>query len=328
MKQLAILFLVLNLFTGLVNPKFADRKGSYPYLSGDTFMYFCDHVFNHFLDLRKIKSGDKIFVKASYLNQFFKNYAPYINTKYILVTHNMEGTPQPFTKKHYNQVINDDKIIAWFVQNIDVIQNHKIIAIPLGFRNRHFFKDEKIDTWFFYDMPNVITNFLSDLKNKSIKKDILLYVNFGPQNLSKDNIVKYNVRERRTRQELIGLMKNKSFCYVPFKDNKLSLSQEKKSRLDFYKDLNRSKFVLSPPGTCIDCYRHWEALLMGSYPVMLSSTLDSVFKDLPVLIINNYDELTEEFLEKKYQEMKNKKYNMKKVYADYWFGLINSYKDR
>lgn len=81
-------------------------------------------------------------------------------------------------------------------------------------------------------------------------------------------------------------------------------------------------FVLSPHGDGLDCYRTWEALLMGSYPVVKTSSLDPLYEDLPVVIVKEWNEVTEDFLIIKYNEMKNKTFKMEKIYAPYWFDLI------
>ena len=64
-----------------------------------------------------------------------------------------------------------------------------------------------------------------------------------------------------------------------------------KSR-DFYiKDLAESRFILSPPGWGSDCYRHWEALLIGIMPLVIPTSISSSggLAHTPVLI---YDDLS------------------------------------
>ena len=44
------------------------------------------------------------------------------------------------------------------------------------------------------------------------------------------------------------------------------------------------KFILSPPGAGFDCHRTWEALYLGAIPIVKTSSLDPLYKDLPVVI--------------------------------------------
>lgn len=91
-------------------------------------------------------------------------------------------------------------------------------------------------------------------------------------------------------------------------------------------DLARSKFVLSPRGNGLDCYRTWEALYMGAFPVVRSSEIDSLFENLPVLIVDEWENVTEAFLKEKYSEMEAKEFQWEKLHPEYWFKLINSYR--
>ncbi|CAF0922304.1 unnamed protein product [Didymodactylos carnosus] len=99
--------------------------------------------------------------------------------------------------------------------------------------------------------------------------------------------------------------------------------------ITYYQEIGRSKFVLSPPGVGLDCYRTWETLYLNSIPIVQSTTIDSIFDKLPVLIVRNYSstQLTPEFLEHTYTEMTTKKtYDFQRLYKHYWQKKIYSYK--
>ena len=86
------------------------------------------------------------------------------------------------------------------------------------------------------------------------------------------------------------------------------------------------KFVLSPRGTGIDCYRNWAALLVGCIPILLDCQLKPLFQDLPVLLIDKWEDLTEEFLNEQYEKITAKQYSLKKLYCSYWLDEINNVK--
>ena len=89
--------------------------------------------------------------------------------------------------------------------------------------------------------------------------------------------------------------------------------------------LSKYKFSISPPGRGIDTHRAWESLLVGTIPIMLSSAIDSMFDDLPVIIVKSYNEVNKEFLEKKYTQLiSNKNYNFEKLYTNYWIDEIKN----
>jgi hypothetical protein len=92
----------------------------------------------------------------------------------------------------------------------------------------------------------------------------------------------------------------------------------------YMNELKEYTFCLSLPGKGIDCYRTWEALTLGVIPIVLNTGNMSLYDDLPVVIINNVEEITVQFLEFKYNEIiKNlDKYNFEKLTSSYWLNLI------
>jgi hypothetical protein len=63
------------------------------------------------------------------------------------------------------------------------------------------------------------------------------------------------------------------------------------------------KFWISPRGNGLDCHRTWEALYMGSIPVVRSSFMDSLYEGLPVLIVNEWTEVTKATLDVAYDQL-------------------------
>ncbi len=224
------------------------------------------------------------------MDQFVSRIHPRIENKYILITHNADHS----APGKFEYLLNDEKIHVWFGQNPTVMNHKKFIPIPIGIAN---------NCW---PHGNVIT-FSQVLKQKnSLTKSCLLALNFKPGN-------------HLTRQPLYNYFIAQSFC------------TDVGSRIHnaYLINMARAKFTLSPIGNGLDCHRTWEALLMGSIPVLVSSQLNELLKDLPVLIVSKWEEVTEEFLNEKYQEMQNNwhNYNHDKMYFAYWVRLIESYKN-
>ena len=83
----------------------------------------------------------------------------------------------------------------------------------------------------------------------------------------------------------------------------------------YYTELPKYKFVISPQGNGIDCHRHYEALLAGSIPIIeVHPLLEEKYRDLPVLWTNNYHEISESYLLKKYDEMLDKTYDFSTLF--------------
>ena len=272
------------------------RTTSEPFISGDTFRPFCtwviDEMYESF-DPAKVKTGDIIFVSPDFpvhnLSRFFSEYHPQIKCKYILVTHNGDLN----VPKDYMEYLEDDKIFAWFGQNANIVNHPKFIPIPIGLENAHYNRKYK----------EIIMNFQKQGLDKRVR-NILLYANVN---------VFTNVK---VRQPVADLFSKKRFCHY---------QRQRVPVKDFLTQVVSSKFVVSPHGNGLDCHRTWEALYLGSFPVVKRSTLDPLYKDLPVVIVDDWHEVTEDFLNKKYEKMKNTQYNLEKLTFNYWTDLILEY---
>ena len=73
-------------------------------------------------------------------------------------------------------------------------------------------------------------------------------------------------------------------------------------RFSTYGQILTSKFVLCPPGLGPDSYRLWEVLYLGAIPIIerTQGGWDDLLVDLPVLLVDSYDEITPEFLRERY----------------------------
>lgn len=286
---LPLLFFVASLFS-------VERISSYPFITGDTFRSFCDFTFDEIgsdLDPLEVKDGHKIYVNPDFLSRFFSEVHPFISSRYILITHNSDYLAPCFGSKTCPLLshLDDEKIIGWFGFNLDESKHPKLHALPLGIANAYL------------SYGNI--EILQKVQNRlpSLEKDTLLYMNFS----------KYTYPQERGL--VFKLFKNEPYCktssFKPFEE--------------YLEEVAHSKFALSPRGYCLDCFRVWESLLMGTIPIVKTSSLDSLYEGLPILIIQNWEEISEKFLLQKYEEMQDKQYNLEKLYISYWQNFILSY---
>lgn len=286
MKRIILpLLLLLFAFSPLAAEK--NRRSSAPYISGDSFRFTADHHYDELcstINFNAVKSGDTIFVKTDYLKNFFEKIHTQIPVHYILITHNSDF-PVPGNFASY---LEDQKILAWFGQNTENYIHPKLHPIPIGIANR---------CW---KHGNIATFALVQKKLGHEERNKLLYMNFSIGTYYKE------------RKFVADLFQKKSFCIIG----------KPKGHSPYLLDLVKSKFVLSPRGNGLDCHRTWEALLMGAIPIVKASTMDKAFEDLPVLIVDDWSIINRNYLNKKYQEMKSKTYNLDKLTIDYWLKEI------
>ena len=186
-------------------------------------------------------------------------------------------------------------VIAWYgIHANEMAMDHpKFSPIPIGI----------IQNPSHYKKRNKLNNYFTKLRTKT-KKKCLVYMNFADF-------------QKPERKKLKKLMRKKPYCK---KGERIEFK-------DYLKQMAQSVFTLSPKGLGPDCYRTWESMLVGSIPIVRTSQLDPLYEGLPVLIIDDWQQLTEEFLEKKYKEITSKKYDINRLYTEYWTSKIRQKKE-
>lgn len=275
----------------LENVLHASRASSFPYISGDSFRAAADFIIDDAqipFETDRIQDGDVIFLKTDLLSFFFKKVHKHIKKKYILVTHNSDF-PAP---GEFFRYLNDDKIIAWFGQNCDNTTHNKFVQIPIGIANQY---------WPWGD-TKIIDNVRSKI-NAHANRPILVYLNH-------DN----NTHPERV--QVRNIFSDKSWC----------IKGERKPYQEYLTDLTQARFVICPRGNGLDCHRQWEVLLMGAIPIMKHSTIDSLFDGFPVLFVNSWEEVTQEFLRNKSKKIKKENKCLDRMFVAYWLDKIRAKK--
>jgi hypothetical protein len=93
-------------------------------------------------------------------------------------------------------------------------------------------------------------------------------------------------------------------------------------RKEFLKEIRNHEFVLCPRGNGVDTHRLWETLYMGSIPIVKNDIAHSEWQDLPILFINNWNEITEERLLAEKKRIESTSWNFEKLRVGYWIDRI------
>jgi hypothetical protein len=73
-----------------------------------------------------------------------------------------------------------------------------------------------------------------------------------------------------------------------------------------------------------DTMRMWEALYLKTIPIVTDCVALRHFQDLPVIFSKDFTEINENYLNEKYEELKNKEWNHEKLFMPYWKNTILS----
>jgi hypothetical protein len=244
------------------------------------------------------------------INYFFNNIIQHIKTKIVLILIESDIIYIPLNYIEHPNVLH---IFTWNKQ----IQHKKVSAIPIGLNFKRQYKS--IIEW--VSLKNKKTK---DLDNHNVGNKLVCY-----------NCSLHTSNERKILQGVI-YNKMKDFCkeldYIPFLESKMVPSCiEGQLKIDItnpicYNEWIKYKFILSPEGAGLDCHRTWEAVIVGIIPIVKSSSIDEIYQDLPILVVNDWNELSVEFLNEQYQiineNIKNNKYNYDKLKLSYWTDKI------
>lgn len=231
-----------------------------------------------------IKDNDSIYTHGLYINELL-NIVRFINKQVIIITHNCD----------YNigsNYIVPDNVIKWYGQNINVI-NPKIESIPIGLEN----------PWWFIEEHKKDKMLLKLETEKSFYN--LVYVNHNIETNPNKRIKPYEV------------LRGKSFATVRSGLNGSGFD-------DYLDNIYNHKFVVCPEGNGIDTHRTWECLYMNTIPIEKRNINNQFYTDLPICFVDDWDELTETFLENEYTRITNTKWNMDKLQFEYWKNKIKN----
>ncbi len=335
---------IIKAFAGIFISLYSPCEGTLRFteITSDTFIIrwafqdICDHIFDPCtnkcawptdpqgvtFDPKKVKEADIIFVRD--IDYFFEMMVPFITVPFIIVTH---GEFRDTTLEYQLNYLDEEKVIAWFSIHPPLRGHSKYVPLPLGIMQEP--KNYKDKASF--------NDFLQNLRKKP--KDMLLYMNFDET---------LNPERHQLKKQFI----DEPYCFnrdkaIPFEE--------------YLEEMAHYKFALSPRGWGPDCYRTWEALLVGTIPIVVrnqsgqivtiktplrlgtestksviekfsaepqpsasTSQLDTLYENLPILVIDNWEVLSKPFLEKKYREITSKTYDLSKLYINYWYNRIKT----
>jgi hypothetical protein len=100
------------------------------------------------------------------------------------------------------------------------------------------------------------------------------------------------------------------------------------SRTELWKKRGEYAFVLSPHGWGLDCHRTWEALTLGHIVLVPTSSLDSLYADLPVIPLKSWDEINPTNLENWISLHSTDATINPKLRSQYWINRMRSWDEK
>ena len=149
-------------------------------------------------------------------------------------------------------------------------------------------------------------------QNRIEPRDRLAYANF--------TVNDWHYKSKDTEKSHIRAMLSERLAGEPW----VTLDVEHEQRdtpeelIQYYSAIARHRFVLSPEGNGVDCYRTWEALYLGAIPIVMASPAMSCFAGLPFLFTEDYSELSSSYLERVWADMSGRTFDIEPMLKSYY----------
>jgi len=224
------------------------------------------------------------------VNYFFKN----LPTKdpFVLISHNSDGCimGNPDRADHADIGLVPGNLIHWFGQNVNTISPY-VSSIPLGLENNRWLKRE----------PKL--RLMQEVLRQKHEGRNLLYINHNIRTNPEEREKPYKVLEGK-----YWVTADHGANGSDFPNYLLALCQH--------------PFIVCPQGHGMDTVRTWEALYMGCIPIEKRNLNNRFYTDLPICFVNDWEEITEEFLVRELIRIRTTEWNMNKLTFSYWKQII------
>jgi hypothetical protein len=238
--------------------------------------------------IENLKEINTVYTHIFYVKYFF-DIIRKLKNKFILITHDGDMSID-------DRLDIPENVIKWFGINVNT-KDPRVESIPIGIENR----------WQFPEINRVAEIDGCLKKPKNIKN--LLYINHNINN---------NPNERLEPYELFA---EKSWATLAFGRDGINFKE-------YINNIYDHKFVICPAGQGFDTYRLWECLYLNTIPIEKRNINNQFYTDLPICFVDDWKEITLEFLEFEYQRITNELWNLEKLDFNYWKNKIISEKLR
>lgn len=261
-------------------------------------------------DFNKLQDGCSIYICNTAI-PVFAQLIHQIHCRFILVSGDSDTTipEEVFTcEEDFLAFTNNENLIHWYSQNCVLSDHPKLSKIPIGLdyhtmSNKHTDWGEKISPGEQEQLLQTIVHHSKPFWEREIK----CYSNFHFSMTAKYGFDrKYAIRD--IPKELV------------FYENK------KINRKETWEIQSKYAFVISPHGNGLDCHRTWEALCLGCIVIVKKSGISDLFDGLPVLVVDDWKDITDNLLHSTLDRYKNTKFDYDKLTLKYWIAKIKNNK--
>jgi hypothetical protein len=275
---------------------FSSEQVREHFVSAEKLMRACDQVWSADsradigLERGQPFAGSCVYCKVDHLIGLFDQVRQ-VRNRVVLVS---SESDRPITKEFFQRC--PPQIAHWFSTNIQT-KDERLSALPLGLANSYCGVTLKAPLIAAHSRPTG-------------QRSRWLYVNFRTaSNPAVREPMMHHFRGSRNAD------------WVTVQEAVLGFET-------FVEEMASHRFMLCPPGNGVDTHRLWEALYSRTIPVALASLEMDAFRDLPILFIEDFRQLTRDFLAREYERIISSKWNWQKLFLPWWRDRIREQQEK
>jgi hypothetical protein len=273
----------------------------------------------------QIQLHDTVYVPIKKLVHFVQNVLPEVKVDFVLISGQQQNS-EPFSRHLFNQVLGNKHVMHWFLMNLETYaydMYHPKVSRSVKRRSQVYCLRRDTNTFqryssnrragwqlspFPYGLKRDKINLFAREFKRSVEKDNRIFVSYLEPNAMPKNMM----RPERFRARATRRYKTDAWEFrIP--------SGEKMEYVEYLQMMHRSQYVLSPNGDRTDCFRHYEAIGLGTVPITeLDPTVDRHLAVSSVVADNTSWNLTE--LEESLP--KSDGTNRRIVFEEYWMEYV------
>lgn len=258
--------------------------------------------------LKNHAHGRSIYVCTDAIQNFACNFFPKIDLPFVLVSGDGDTALSAALLEDpaVTEMLQSPLLLAWFAQNLSA--NHsKISCLPIGLDYHTMW--ERPGAWGIsaasaIAQENALLNTLA-ASTPFNERYMNAYCNWRP-------VAGWGDREE---------------CYAKIDKTVCFFETGTVPRTSSWQRQSEFMYVVSPEGIGMDCHRTWEAIALGCIPIVKRNAISRLYEDLPVLLVEDWSEITKQRLESALGSFVNNKFNLAKLFRAHWanqFAVKNS----
>lgn len=267
-------------------------------------------------NLDNLVPGQVVWMPPPLLEPFCQNYLNQLKHPIVLVVSGGDRSFPNACQINIMQLISNEKILHIFAQNCEETRfPWKITHLPIGI-NFHS-RGMSNGAWAISptEQERELKEILSSLKPTRGRK-LKAFVDFHLNDSIRNGAAK--------RYRKLGEDRTSIFNQI-FPSGMIDYTPHYIPRTDLWQIKGEYAFSVSPHGNGLDCHRTWEDLVLGCIVIVKTSPLDPMYKGLPVVIVKDWSEITEQNMKKWLEQygdaFENPAYREKLTNA-YWMNKI------